>query len=81
MTALTNTTIYACKYPARHRLRHYQNAVQHPRLAAISFLPVNTLQDSTYHLAFSYLISRNSSLLGRGTLLLGKQSLPLWEDS
>lgn len=81
MTLRANATIYTREHPARHRLWHYQNALQYLRLTALSLLPVKTPQHSAYHLTFSCLISRNSFLLGRGTSPLGKQSLPLWGDS
>lgn len=42
MTLRTDVTIYTCECPAHHRLWHYQNAIQHPRLTAIFLLPVNT---------------------------------------
>lgn len=75
-TLQADETIYTCKCPAHHRLWHYQNALQHPRLTAISPLHVTAPQHTPYYLTFSCLNSRNSFLLGRGTPLLGKQSLP-----
>lgn len=47
MTLPVDATIYTCKCLTRHRLWHYQNVLQHPRLTAISLLPVTNIPLTT----------------------------------
>lgn len=62
---------------ARHRLWHYQDVLQCLRLADMSLLPIITPQHLHCYLTFSYVISRNSFLLGKDTALKKTKPSPL----